>query len=159
MPTPKHSRGYTARSLLPAVMLEFPGGSEALAQRMSPKLSGASLRAKCNPNVSAGRSHHLTLIEAVRMQAISGRHDILRAMAIELGEVTMPSGRDGYTTDEVARALPSACAEFGEYMAEVGKALRDGVISTNERRRLERALVEVVSACGALQASLNQKAR
>ena len=55
---------------------EYPGGAVALAHRMG--INPTVFNSKLNPN---NATHHLTLAEAQRMQQLTGRTDILEAMA------------------------------------------------------------------------------
>ena len=71
---------------------EYPGGAVALAHRIG--INPTVFNSKLNPN---NLTHHLTLAEAQRMQLLTGRTDILEAMASELGYVIMhrPGTMDG----------------------------------------------------------------
>lgn len=129
---------------------EYPGGAKALSVRM--EIGAAVFLGKLNPNTT---THHLTLIEALRMQALTGRADILQAMADELGFVCIP--KPGVTDEDISHALAHACAEFGGYLKQVDASMRDGVVTANERKRLEHDLTEMIAAATHLQALLSAK--
>jgi Phage regulatory protein CII (CP76). len=86
-----------------------------------------TLKHKLNPN---NVTHHLTLRDALTMQVLTGRHDILYAMADELGEVCTPATpiepRDEGA--ELQRAFVSAKDELAGILArmEALQARQDG---------------------------------
>ncbi len=129
---------------------EYPGGTKALAIRMG--MSPAVLLGKLNPNTN---THHLRLDEAVTMQMLSGRADVLIAMADELGHVCIPKPDVG--DEDISHALAHTCAEFGDYLRKVDDCLKDGKITPNERKGLERELSEMIAAATHLQALLAGK--
>lgn len=131
---------------------DYPGGMDSLAPRMgcNPRV----LNSKLNPNC---QSHHLTLIESVRLQQLAGRADILFAEADLLGFVCVPRPEAGDAN--ITAALTRACAEFGDYMREADKALSDDKITPNEVKRLEKELSELMTAAAALQAAIVAKGR
>lgn len=138
------------------ICAEFPGGAEALAQRLH--MRPAVLRAKCNPNGPAnGSTYHLGIIDAGRMQAVAGRFDILHAFADECGHVAIPLP-DAHG-ENLPHALAKTCAEFGDYLREVDTAMSDGRITPNEVKRLETNLTEMIAAAAGLQAVLTGKAK
>lgn len=135
--------------------LEYPGGIKALAVRMG--ISPGVLVCKLNPNTA---THHLTMIEAQRLMAMTERYDVLHAMADELGFVCVAKNSDALDAapmGDIGHALAHACAEFGIYLNEVDVAMKDGRITANERKRLEAALTDMVSAATALQSKLSSK--
>lgn len=120
------------------VVHDYPGGSVALAPRM--KMSHAILRGKVNPN-DAG--HHLTLVESVRLQALTGDHRILFAEADELGYmlVRLPDIDAGDFTSEAMRTVK----EFGEFIGKCGEVMADNTVSKNELRAVERELIDAMA--------------
>lgn len=131
---------------------EYPGGMDSLAPRIdcNPRV----LNAKLNPNC---KSHHLTLLEALRLQQLTNRADILFAEADVLGYVCLP--RPEVSDANITTALTRACSEFGDYMREADKALSDDKITPNEVKRLEKELAELMTAAAALQAAIVAKGR
>lgn len=128
---------------------EYPGGVPALAHRMGK--NPTVLNSKLNPN---NDTHHLTLAEADLMQHLSGRTDVLEAMADGLGYVVMhkPGTVEGC---DIPSATRRAMVEFGDWMREVDAALADGSITTNEVRSIERELVQMITRAQALTACLS----
>lgn len=126
---------------------DYPGGAGALADRMG--ISRVVFNSKLNPNTT---THHLTMVEALRMQQLAGRHDVLYAMAEALGFVCMPLPMDTHL--DVHREIGRVCKEFGEYIAQVTESLEDGDITPNELHRCERELADLVSVTSTLQSTL-----
>lgn len=131
---------------------DFQGGMDALAPQMgcNPRVLNNKINPRCE-------SHHLTLVEAVRMQQITGRHDILFAEAEMLGYVCVP--RAECADMDITYALTKACSEFGDYMREADRALRDNKVTPNEIKRLERELAELIQAATTLQGAIVSKGR
>lgn len=127
---------------------EYPGGAGALASRIG--IGHVVFNNKINPN---NTTHHLTLVEALRMQQLAGRNDILFAMAEALGFVclAMPSADHCANVD---REIAVVCKEFGEYIASVTKAVEDGNVTGNELKRSEHELADLIATAQALQATL-----
>lgn len=126
---------------------ETPGGVASLAPRMGMK--EAVLNSKINPNTA---THHLTISEMVRMEQLTGRHDMLIAHAEALGLVAIPV--PAIDDEDVAHALARTCAEFGDYLRTVDSSMRDNKITRTEVTKLEKELVEMLSAATHLQALL-----
>lgn len=126
-----------------AVVHDYPGGSVALAPRLG--MSHAILRGKVNPN-DAG--HHLTVAESLRMQLLTGDHRILQAEAEELGYalLKLPSVDSGDFACEAMRTVK----EFGDFIGSIEESMRDGKVTPNELRRIERELLEALAHISAL---------
>jgi len=126
---------------------EYPGGAGALADRMG--IVRAVFNSKLNPNTP---THHLTLVEALRMQQLAQRYDILFSMADTLGFVCIPSTAE--QTDHIERDITALCKEFGEYVAKVTEAIEDGDVTGNELKDTERELSEMIGKAVTLQTRL-----
>lgn len=135
-----------------AIVHDYPGGSIALAPRLG--MSAAILRGKVNPNDSG---HHLTVEESLRMQQLTGNHAIYLAETDELGYVAILKPQIGGADDDVAHALTRMCSEFGDYLRKVDESMKDGKVTTTERRQLEQELSEMIAAATHLQAVLAGK--
>lgn len=132
---------------------EYPGGAKALAARMG--INQVVFNSKLNPNVT---THHLMLAEAMTMQHMTGRNDILHAMAEDLNHVAIPL--PVASDDDLAHSISTCCAEFGDYLRRVDEVIRDGKVTPNERKDLERELTEMIAAATHLQglvASMHKK--
>lgn len=126
----------------------YPGGMDSLAPRlgMNPRV----LNSKLNP---ACQTHHLTMMESFRMQQMTGRADILHAEADGLGYVCIK--RPENIDEDVSTLLADYCGESGDYLREVAKALHDNKITPNEAKRLQKELLELISAATALNCKLS----
>lgn len=126
---------------------EAQGGVAALAPRMGMK--EAVLNSKINPNTL---THHLSIQEMVRMEQLTGRTDMLIAHAESLGYVAIPMPSED--SGDISRGIASTCAEFGDYLRTVEDAWSDRKITGNEKKDLEKELVEMIAAAVRLQALL-----
>lgn len=115
-------------------------GIADLADRMG--VNAGTLQHKLNPN---NTTHHLTLAEAVRLQAVTGDVSVLRAMAHQLGYVAwraMPDQAEANPVEAFMR-FQTAVAEVTRAAADVlqpeGRASRNGV------RRLEQQLQDLMT--------------
>ncbi|QOR55220.1 MAG: hypothetical protein SHS37scaffold296_37 [Burkholderiales phage 68_11] len=104
----------------------YPGGAAALGARMGK----SNLADELNPNLPRSK---LGLEDAVTMQLLSGRFDILYAMALECRHfppVPMPEQVDGDAP--CLQTLAAMAREFGDVIAEVSKDLADNQVTDNE---------------------------
>lgn len=134
---------------------EYPGGAGALADRMN--ISRAVFNSKLNPNTP---THHLTLVESLRMQQLAGRCDVLFSMAEELGFICLPMPNESHT--DLHAEIGRVCQEFGQYIAQVTDAIKDNKVTANELKRCAKELADLVAVANNLQATLaamNQRAR
>lgn len=127
---------------------EYPGGAVALAHRMG--IGPVVFNSKLNPNTL---THHLSLAEAQRMQLLTGRTDILEAMADELGYVVVKIPDCAHDID-IAKATRKAVVEFGEWMDQIDRSLDDGAVTSNELKAIEKELVEMMAQAQKLTAAL-----
>ncbi len=88
------------------------------------------------------------------MQQLTGRTDILEAMADELGYVIVKIPECAHDID-IAKATRRAVVEFGQWMEEIDKSLEDGSVTQNELKAIEKELVEMMSQAQHLTAALS----
>ena len=129
----------------------YPGGVATLALRMGMKAS------TLNHKVSVtNHTHHLTVQEAVLMQAMSGDCSVLHSMAASLGHVALK-------LDPTAEAQPMAevarmVREFSELLTRVTGSLEDGTVTLNEVRGCQKEAMDAIAAIhsvmGAVRAML-----
>lgn len=126
---------------------EYPGGIPPLAFRMG--VPASTLNHKVNLSNS---THHLTLKEAVLMQAVSGNFAILHAMAGALGHVVLQvdAETDAQPMTEVARMV----SEFSELLSRVTKSTADGSVTMNEVRECQRQAMAAIGAIYGVMASV-----
>lgn len=135
-----------------AIAHECEGGLEALAVRMG--VGSKVFNSKVNPN-DAG--HVLGLLEALRMQQLTGRADILFSMADALGYVCIK--RPDIASGDVSHAITTTCAEFGDFLRQVDATMRDKRVTHNEMKKVQKELAEMIAAANALYSILDSKAR
>lgn len=131
---------------------EYPGGLKVLAERLG--IGARVFNGKVNPS-DAG--HVLGLVEALRMQQIAGRFDILYAMADALDHVCVAKPK--CSDEDVMGAMSRACAEFGDFLRQCDATMRDGRVTPNELKKNAKELAEMIGAANALYATMSAKAK
>lgn len=131
---------------------EFEGGLEALSIRMD--VGYKVLNGKVNPN---DKGHVLGLVESVRMQQLANRADILFAMADALDYVCIR--RPQVDSGDIAHAITSTCAEFGDFLRQIDATMKDGHVTNTELKKSQKELAELIAAANALHAVVASKAR
>lgn len=128
---------------------DYPGGSESLGPRV--KISPAVLRSKVNPNTV---THHLTLHEAQRIQAVTDDHRILHAMCAELNYLPpIPAfDFDGVSDEALLEMYTGLVARLGEFSQKFHSVLSDGRVSRGEVVNLTQSMREFQGAGEALLA-------
>ena len=117
------------------------GGVKSLAPRMG--IGARVFNGKVDPR---DKGHILGLSEAVRMQQLTGRKEILYAMADTLDCVCLPKPSCSDESADVSTLMANACAEFGDYLRETDKAMHDRKVTPNEVKRLQKELMELICA-------------
>lgn len=118
---------------------EFPGGIPALAQRMG--MSPNTLNCKVSLTVE---THHTNLREAIHMQHVAKRYDILYAMASALDHICLPV--PAQDAGQIHKRLAKVGAEVGDVFRKVDEALQDDSVSPRERRELTKEIHEAIAA-------------
>lgn len=132
---------------------QFKGGAAALAVRMGMR-SVAVLNSKVNQNTE---THHLTLMEASTIMAITGDYRILQALCAEHDKVAInlpniPECRDTALTDlvlSVGMGGGDICALFKEMMA-------DGRITRGEAIDMSKVIHAMHEVLAELEAQINK---
>ena len=107
---------------------EYPGGAGVLADRLG--INRVVFNSRLNPNLP---SHHLSLLDSLRMQQLAGRQDVLHAMASELGFVCIPAGAYGGVSDAALLDLFSTMIQrLGDFSRAFHEALSDGRVTEKE---------------------------
>lgn len=105
---------------------QYPGGAESLAPRIG--TTPGVLRNKVN---AANTTNHLTLIEANRMMSLSGRFDILQAMAQEHG-FALTKLEPEHSNCPLVKIVLALQASEGHLADTILEALADDKISARE---------------------------
>lgn len=133
---------------------DYPGGANALAPRMGIK-SPAVLNSKVNPNTD---THHISLVEASKLMAITGDPRILQSLNAEHGKVAIdlpviPECRDSALTELILNmgiAGGDIQAVFKEMMADGRVTLGEAMDMSKVIHTLHMVLAELdakVHAC------------
>lgn len=129
---------------------EMPGGVPALAQRMG--VSANTLQHKLNPN---NTTHHLTLKEAVALQAVSGMPYVLHAMAAGLDYICLRA-RPNDSEGDAVEAFMRVQQAMGELTAAAADVFLGGktTVSRNELRRIEHFANDAMATISHLVAAV-----
>jgi hypothetical protein len=128
-----------------ALALEYDGGCESLAPRIG--MSAHVLRNKVNPN---NKTHHLTLVEALRMSVMTKDRRIVEAFAREMGLVCIeiPDAENCADAD-VIELMAQTWETNGDIGREVNAIFADGRVETHEVKRLkDRVWKHIRTVCG-----------
>ena len=132
------------------VVHDYPGGAVALAPRAGMK--PGTLSNKVNPQVE---THHLTVDEAVAIQAAAGDCRIHEAEGYVLGRASVPLGDFAGTSDvELLELYADLHAQMGDVAREIRDALADRRITRREFNRIDREILGATQALFALRARL-----
>lgn len=131
---------------------DYPGGAKLLAQRLG--INQSVFNSKLNPNT---KTHHLSMEEAHRMGQITGRADILQAMADDMGYALVKLPEMDAEVD-VSISIRKNVAEFGRWMDVIDQSLDDTHITQNERKALEDSVLKVLARTQHLQSLLSSMA-
>jgi hypothetical protein len=128
-----------------AVAHEYDGGCESLAPRIG--MSANILRNKVNPN---NTTHHLTLVEAVRMSVMTQDRRIVDAFARELGLVCIELPEPENCADaDVIELVARTWETNGDIGREINAIFADGLVEQREIPPLKaRALKHVRTVLG-----------
>lgn len=125
---------------------DYPGGAVALASRTGG--NAAVLSHKVSPTCG---THHLSLDEAHRIMALTGDHQILRALCHALGYLSPIQRIDSAVADDaLLDLLASVFAEAGDVARALQQALADGRITPREYADIEQQSIEAQSALATL---------
>lgn len=92
--------------------------------------------------------------EAHRMGQLTGRTDILQAMADDMGYVLVKPPETSSEV-EVSISIRRNVAEFGRWMDVIDRSLDDSHITQTERKNLQESVLKVLSRAQHLQALLS----
>ncbi len=132
---------------------DYKGGANALAPRMGIK-SPAVLNSKVNPNTD---THHLTLMEASKLMALTGDYRILQSLNAEHGKVAInlpniPECRDTALTDIVL----SFGMKGGDVYTLFKEMMADGRITRGEALDMSKVIRKLYEILAQLDAQIHQ---
>jgi hypothetical protein len=140
---------------------EYPGGVEALAQRMGKK-SADILYNKLRPTC---KTHHVTdeefpeMLELFQGAKVDDWAAPLHALNWRLGHIAIEVPRvDDETTDEQLTAMMCrVMKEVGDVAAEVAQAVKDNRITPAEFDALEQQFMEALTALTTLRSRIHKR--
>ena len=132
---------------------DYPGGATALAPRLGIK-SPVVLNSKVNPNTD---THHITLVEAIKIMAITNDYRILQSMNAHLGKVAIdlpqiPECRDTALTDLVL----SFGMQGGDVYTLFKTMMADGRITRGEAVDLSKVIHKLHEILAELNAQVHK---
>lgn len=132
---------------------DYPGGATALAPRLGIK-SPAVLNSKVNPNTD---THHITLVEAIKIMAITNDYRILQSMNAHLGKVAIdlpqiPECRDTALTD----LMLSFGMQGGDVYTLFKTMMADGRITRGEAVDLSKVIHKLHEILAELNAQVHK---
>lgn len=132
---------------------DYPGGATALAPRLGIK-SPAVLNSKVNPNTD---THHITLVEAIKIMTITNDYRILQSMNAQLGKVAIdlpqiPECRDTALTDLVL----SFGMQGGDVYTLFKTMMADGRITRGEAVDLSKVIHKLHEILAELNAQVHK---
>jgi hypothetical protein len=118
-----------------AVVHDYPGGSESLAPRVA--MPAAVIRNKVNPN---NDTHKLSLLEAVRITAVTGDERILEAWVHDRNAVLvkLPAATETPDNQEILTKFLELTAHYGALARRYQEATEDDVVDEREMADLKR---------------------
>lgn len=127
---------------------DFLGGASALASRMGIK-SPAVLNSKVNPNT---HTHHITLLEAVKLMEITGDYRILQEMCAQLGKVAidLPDIPESQRDTSLMDTFLCIGIKKGDISALFKEMMADGRITQGEALDMARVIHEMHKALSEL---------
>lgn len=116
--------------------VHYDGAEETsvIAERMG--LGKQVLLNKVNVN---NTTHHLTLVEAVKLMQVTNDIRILNALAAEFGGIYVPRPDAlNQRADQLIGDISNMSLKFGTLIQEVAKDIADSRISSNEMKNIEK---------------------
>lgn len=121
-----------------AVVHDYPGGAVQLGAVAG--INPGTLSNKVNPNIE---THHLTVKEAVTIQALSKDYRILEAMAALLGHVAVKlPDAPSYSDIELLDAYADWTADIGQTSEAIRRALAGAVVTEQALAEIHREMHE-----------------
>lgn len=120
---------------------DFDGGAAALAPRFTSRRTGAMSPAVLSSKVDPKKdSHHLMLLEADRLMALTGDYRILHALALNHGHMALPIPQGAAPCDmAVLEMITQVWEAEGDVGRSVNHALSDRRIEPHEVEQVRRS--------------------
>lgn len=133
---------------------DYPGGATALAPRVGMK-SHHVLNSKVNPNVP---THHLTLVEANKIMAITGDYRILQSMCNELGKIAidLPDLPECQRDTSLMETMLNIAIKKGSISSTFKQMMSDGRITPGEAKDMSKIVHEMIELLMTLESQINK---
>ncbi len=144
--------------------LAFPGGLDALSQRMNKRPDTLRKELTGVEGYKWGVADEELLIDmaiAARMRPQEYLSPITAA-AVNAGAMVIPLPRDVDVGEDAMRCLAEAASEFGSFMHVNADAAADGRITGNELKNIDREcgrLVSLIQACASKMHALHESGK
>ena len=134
------------------VVHDYPGGAESLGPRINKSPTTLS------HEVAKVGAAKFGLETAAEVTELSQDMRILAALALRCGHMTLPLPELAGPNNETCIAeLGTILSEVGELVRDTTESLRDGVISDNEMKRIDRECGMLVASIGHFLTVVRQK--
>jgi len=134
---------------------DYPGGAEALHQRVCPDKSLESFKKELrgDPGFKMGVQHAALITEYCHAAGVSSAAAYVTALASRV-DATVQFGRQPKRAGVVLQDMNVMIAELSDVMREVAAAGLDGVYTANEMKRIQREATEAITALQQLMADV-----
>ncbi|MFB2539469.1 phage regulatory CII family protein [Acinetobacter sp. c3-l95] len=131
---------------------DHAGGATALAPRIGLK-SHAVLNSKVNPNTE---THHLTLLEAVKIMQITGDYRILHAINAQLGKVSidLPDIPESHGDVSLMEKMLDVSIKKGDVSKAFRDMMADGRVTKGEAQDMNTLIYQLIQQLSYFQAQI-----
>lgn len=119
----------------------YPGGAVSLAPRLGKRPATLSHEVR----VPVGSTAKLGLLDAITIMEFANDMSIMHAMAARMGGMFISLRSELDQEGDAGTRVGRVAQEFAELMAEVLADTADGVITSNELRRIQAAWGELMA--------------
>jgi hypothetical protein len=131
----------------------FPDGIAGAALAIGKPESTLRKELTAAPGYKWGMDDAELLTQCAADRCVENALGIVNALAANVGAVVLPMPAGVGAADDFA-ALADTAREFSEFVASVAEAERDGRVTQNELRRVDKEFGELVARAQALRARL-----
>lgn len=133
---------------------DFKGGATALAIQLGIR-SPAVLNSKVNPNTE---THHITLLEAVKLMVITGDYRILQSLCAELGKVAidLPDIPESQRDTTLMELMLNVDIKKGDCSGVFKQMMADGRITAGEARDMSTIVHQMIEQLVTLEKQINR---
>lgn len=129
-----------------ATVSDYDGGARTLGGVVG--INGSVLSHKV---CLTDKANHLTVPQARKIMQATGDYRMLHGLATDLDHVCIQVA-GLHDSGHVLRSISETTRDFGRFLTSVSVAVEDGEVTSNELRRIDRDLAEMVAAANQLRA-------